>query len=133
MFSRTLAEISARLFGIPLLIYFGDFGAIIPSSLSIRALEVSLAFCMITGIVLKEEKAQLGPTVSFLGVSGTFTRAANGMQREIRLTSDKATKWSARIQESFALTPLAKSISERSSADLVSPTTAYSINSNAPR
>ena len=67
---------------------------------------------MIIEIALKNEKAQVGPNVSFLGIEGTFPHAANGMQREMLRNAEKPRKWAAHVQEIPALTPLAMSISK---------------------
>ena len=40
VFSRILAELMRRIFGIPMISYFDDFGALLPASPAIRGLEV---------------------------------------------------------------------------------------------
>ena len=93
VFSRILAEIFTRLFGIPLLSYFDDFGALIPTPLAEKALITFQNFCSYLGVVLKPAKAEVGRAVCFLGLEGTVPHKANGHKLEIRLTPAKARKW----------------------------------------
>ena len=93
VFSRVLAELFTKLFGIPILSFFDDFGALIPGPLAKAALEAFKAFCELLGIRLKAEKEEVGPRVTFLGLRGFFPCRENGWKLQITLPSDKAKAW----------------------------------------
>ena len=98
VFSRILSEITTKLFGIPLLCFFDDFGALIPADLAERALGTFTAFCQKLGIKLKSEKSEHGVRVTFLGLEGYFPCAENNFRLSVSLTSEKATKWAGEIK-----------------------------------
>ena len=97
MFSRLIAELFTQLFGIPLLVFFGDFGAIIPYEVSDAALHVFTLFCSKLGIALRTAKSEVGRRVTFLGLEGDFPCEADNYTLSARLTSDKAEAWAGQI------------------------------------
>ena len=65
VFSRFLAELANRYLGIPLLSFFDDFGALIPSCLARTALQTFTAFCSLLRIRLKAGKSAYWPAWFF--------------------------------------------------------------------
>ena len=97
VFSRLLAELTCKIFGIPIVSYFDDFGALLPSPLAKRGLEVFTAFCSHLGITLKKTKSEVGPKITYLGLLGAFPTRGNGGRLTVSLTPEKAKKWSENI------------------------------------
>ena len=97
VFSRILSEVVSKLFGIPLLCFFDDFGSIIPAEIAKQALNVFTSFCSKLGIKLKAEKSEWGSKVTFLGLQGFFPCKTDGYQLSVTLTSEKASKWADEI------------------------------------
>ena len=97
VFSRILAELTIRCHGLPLVIYFDDFAAIIRAQLGPDALRISTRFCSVLGITLKPGKSQVGPKIVFLGLLCDFPRRENGYKLAISLPADKRKKWSQLI------------------------------------
>ena len=98
-FSRIIAVLFCRFFGIPMINYFDDFGAPIPSALGKRGLEVFSEFCRIIGVHLKADKTELGEGVTFLGLWGQFPSPASNMLLSVDLPEAKKAAWSARIEQ----------------------------------
>ena len=94
VFSRILAELSIRCLGLPLVIYFDDFAAIIRAQLGEEALRIFTRFCSVLGITLKPGKSQVGGRIVFLGLLGSFPCTANRYKLEISLPADKRKSWS---------------------------------------
>ena len=92
VFSRILAELTCKIFGIPLVAYVGDFGALAPASIGKLALSTYSRFCALIGVPLKLRKYEVGPVVTFLGIEGTFHKPENGMRLSVRLTPEKASR-----------------------------------------
>ena len=92
VFSRIVDGLCARLFGIPALSFFGDFGALVPDFLSRKALGAFDAFCKLLGITLKAEKADVGHRVTFLGLRGPSPWRGNAAKMHISLTGEKASQ-----------------------------------------
>ena len=67
-FSRAVAVLFTKLAGIPLLSYFDDFGALVPSEVLGHALGAFTKFCSLPGIRPKSEITEKGPALTFLGV-----------------------------------------------------------------
>ena len=96
-FSRLISVMFNKIFGIPLLAYFDDFGALVPARLCERALRTFESFCETLGIRLKVAKTELGTRLTFLGLKGNFPRPSNGMTLSIRLPKKKAAAWAMSI------------------------------------
>ena len=97
-FSRLLSVLFNLLFGIPLIGYFDDFGALIPFDLSNDALDTFVEFCTTLGVHLKTRKTEVGWRIAFLGLEGSFPSPANGMTLSIRLPPSKAKTWTSMIE-----------------------------------
>ena len=93
IFSRIVAELACIFMGLPIVVYFDDFGALIPASLGPEALKAFTSFCAILRIKLKISKSQVGDRITFLGLEGLFHSPANLMKLSARLTTDKASEW----------------------------------------
>ena len=69
-FSR-IVEVSAyRIFGLPLVDYFGDFGCLIADFLSRPVVKLFTSFCRLLGVRLKRKKTDAGRRITFLGLEG---------------------------------------------------------------
>ena len=101
-FSRAVAVLFTKVTGIPLLSYFDDFGALVPSEVSDHALQAFITFCELLGLKLKPSKTEKGPALTFLGIFGTFPGPHNDMSLTVSLPREKAIRWGAKIRE-FAL------------------------------
>ena len=66
-FSRLISAIFNKIFGIPSLAYFDDFGALVPAVLCDRALATFEGFCETLGIRLKVSKTELGGAPNLFG------------------------------------------------------------------
>ena len=97
IFSRVVAELVCRTFGIPMLSYFDDFGALLPASLASRGLRVFSRWRELLGISLKLAKSEVGPRITFLGLLGSSPSVAGGMKLQVALTEEKASRWTASI------------------------------------
>ena len=82
-FPRLPSVLVNRIFGIPSIGYFGDFGAQVPSKLSPIALRTSGSFCEIIGILPKVPKTEFANSLVFLCLKGTPPRPPNGMPLRI--------------------------------------------------
>ena len=83
--------------GIPLLIYFDDFGEFAPHAALEAALAAFIRFCDILWITLKPDKADKGQALARLGILGDFRRPDNDMSLTVSLPRDKAALWSQEI------------------------------------
>ena len=92
-FSRLLAVLTNRIFGIPLIGYFDDFGALVPANVGRLALRTFEQFCNSLGITLKKTKTDRGKRIIFLGLQGDFPSPGNKMLLSIDLPTVKATTW----------------------------------------
>ena len=101
-FSRLLAILANRIFGIPLIGYFDDFGALVPSKVGRRALHTFEQFCNSLGITLKKTKTDRGRRIVFLGLLGNFPAPCNRMLLSIDLPTDKADAWCRSIKRILA-------------------------------
>ena len=70
--SRAIAELMSLIFGIPVVCFFDDFGAVILKHIAKEGLWCFEQFCEICGIDLKGEKTEIGQKVSFLGLLGNY-------------------------------------------------------------
>ena len=99
VFSRILAELACRIFGLPMLSYFDDFGALLPAEIAKQGLLTFSRMCTLLGIKLKLQKSEVGPAITFLGLLGTFPSKEGGMDLTVSLPQDKAAKWAADITQ----------------------------------
>ena len=97
VFSRILAELCIRCLGIPLVIYFDDFAAIIHAQLGPGALRIFTAFCKALCITLKPGKSSVAGKIVFLGMLGDFPSDSNNRLLSISLPPEKRAKWSQLI------------------------------------
>ena len=98
VFSRLIASLANRVFGIPILGYVDDFGAPVPGGVSEIALRVFQDFCQILGVVLGKSKCSALHTITFLGLLGEFPDISNNMTLSISLTAGKSIKWRDRLR-----------------------------------
>ena len=98
VFSRMLAVIFNRLFGIPLIAFYDDLGAQMIRELSERALHLVYEVCGLLGVVLNWNKCDCGNPLPFLGLIGSFPMASNNWKLSIALAEEKIWKWSSQIQ-----------------------------------
>ena len=99
-FSRLLVSLFVRLFGIPMVGFFDDFGFVIFADVMDQALSAFINFCRLLGVHLSAKKCAVGTTITFLGLKGSFPSPSNRFTLRIALDPEKATKWSSLI-ESF--------------------------------
>ena len=91
-FSRILTFPTNRIFGIPLVGYFDDYGAMLPDSLSKPGLSTFSSFCTKLAILLKMDKSLVDKALTSLGLFGEFPDNNDNILR-ISLPTDKATRW----------------------------------------
>ena len=92
-FSRLIALLFKLTFGIALVAYFDDFGALAPESLCRWPLREFGQFRDTLGIKLKANKAAFGRIATFVGLEGEFPHPANEMRIRISLSPDTARNW----------------------------------------
>ena len=97
--SRILAELMCRIFGIPAISYFDDFGALLPACLATQGLSVFTRWCALMGIGLETIKSEVGDNITFPGLIGTFPSPGNGMKLQATLTPEKAKRWTQIIRQ----------------------------------
>ena len=102
-FSRVVAILINRIFGIPQVSYFDDLGAQTPSEMAQPALDTIKIFLMTLGIFLKHSKTGLGEIMIFFGLEGSFPNPHNDMTLSIALPEEKKTKWAAAINKIIQL------------------------------
>ena len=88
VFSRLIAAIFNRLFGIPL-VFFDDFAAPLPRLLATKGLAVFARFCALLGIQFKDSESEVGPEITYLGLLVTFPSRPNGCAHSIILPGEK--------------------------------------------
>ena len=93
VFSRLLVTIINRVFAIPTIGYYDDYGFYVPAELGDEALTLIKRICHLLGVTLKEEKCYIGPTNTFLGLSGIFPDRLNNFSLTVALTPEKSLKW----------------------------------------
>ena len=71
-FSRIIAVLANRVFGLPMVNYFDDLGCLILSQISRAGLNTFRKFCRVAAVILRKEKTDIGREVTFLGLRGTF-------------------------------------------------------------
>ena len=98
-FSRVIAILVNRIFGIPLVSYYDDLGAPIPSDLGDLALTTTQEFLRLVAVFLNTKKTDMGEEVAFLGLLGRFPNPGNDMTLSIALPEDKKTNWATIIDK----------------------------------
>ena len=78
------------IFGIPLIGYFGDSGALIPYELSKDSVGTFVEFCTTFGIRLKKSRQMSGGASYFWDYRGNFRRPGNEMTLRTKLHPQKA-------------------------------------------
>ena len=96
--SRAIAVLTNMIFGIPMLAYFDDFGALAPEDLGPEALAVFKIFTPVIGFFLNGKKFDIGRALTFLGIFGRFPGPDNDMTLVLSLPADKAARWAGRIR-----------------------------------
>ena len=90
--SRLLVVILVRVFAIPAIGYYGDYGFLVPSSLAGHAMRVVRRVCLLLGIELKDDKCRVANKNNFLGLTGIFPCRDNNFTLTISLTPGKSLK-----------------------------------------
>ena len=88
VFARMPDELMFRIFGIPMISYSDDFGALPPDSLAIRGVEVCTQWWQLVGIPLKLKKSEVGARITSLGLLVSFPTSDGGMRLRITLTPE---------------------------------------------
>ena len=97
-FSRLLANLINRLFGIPLLAFYDDLGSPMLFALGRIALETLTKACRLLGVILKKSKSEWGNPLTFLGLLGHFPNRSNCGALQISLSPGKIAKWTREIE-----------------------------------
>ena len=84
-----ISGISTKLFVMPLICFFDDFGAIAPGELSETSLLTFSLSSPKIGVELKIEKSEFGRRLTFLGLEGGFPCDANNFRLSANLTPEK--------------------------------------------
>ena len=92
-FSRILSCRANRISGIPLVVYFADYGAMRPDSLSRPGLSTFGSCCDKLAIILKMDKRLVDKALTFLGLFGEFPNNNNDNLLRISLPNGAATRW----------------------------------------
>ena len=98
-FSRIIAILANRIFGLPMVNYFDDLGCLILSQISRSGLNTFRKFCRIIVFVLRKDKTELGKEITFLGLRGTFPSPQTDMLLSVDLTAEKKAAWASRIDD----------------------------------
>ena len=100
--SRIIASLANRIFAIPVIGYFDDFGFIVSANVCEVALRLFESFCELLGLHLKIEKSKFGNKITFLGVNGEFPSSLNDNIFKLSLPADKVDKWCSIINTMLA-------------------------------
>ena len=98
-FSRLLVSLFVRLFGIPMVGYFDDFGFVIFQTVSREALDTFRDFCRIIGTSLAAKKCSVGTANSFLGIRAVLPSTSNAFRLSLSLDPEKAAVWSTLLED----------------------------------
>ena len=101
LFSRIVAILANRIFGLPVINYVGDFGCLLPASLGEAGLRTFSSFCQMIGVWLKDKKTEIGREVIFLGLHGSFPGLRNRMELLISLPEANRVRWPRLIKSSL--------------------------------
>ena len=91
--SRAIVKILIRVFAIPDIGYYDDYGFLAPSPLADHAVRVVRRVCSLLGIELKDDKCRIAGQNNFLGLTSTFPCRDNNFTLTICLAPDKSLKW----------------------------------------
>ena len=100
--ARPLAVLINRTLGIPVLIYFDDFGALEPESLGTMALWMVENTTPTLCAPMKSTKSLVGAHHTFLGLLGSFLVPQKGLILSIELPQGKIAKWPHIIRDRIA-------------------------------
>ena len=98
IFARIVTEIFTLIFGASAVSFFDDFGAQTPPPLIKEALSSFQKLCALLWAKLKNGKTEIGQSVTFLGLFGSFPAECNGGRLSVRLTDEKARNWAKSIE-----------------------------------
>ena len=101
-FSRIVAILANLLLGLPTVNYFDDLGSQTPTSIPEAELAALTDFGHILGIILKDDKTELGRLISFLGLEGHLPGPDNDMTLSVDLTDEKKRNWAGKLEEFLA-------------------------------
>ena len=99
VFSRLLVTIINRVFGIPTIGYYDDFGFLVPNEIGDEALTLIKTLCSLLGVKLKDNKCSVANPNDFLGLRGLFPNRKNGYALTISLSPEKSFKWKAFLDD----------------------------------
>ena len=97
-FSRLFISLFVRIFGIPGIAYFDDYGFLIFAHLQDAAFNHFRQFCDLMGVELSPKKCSISNINTFLGLRGFFPSRANSFRLSVMLGELKAEKWIAHLQ-----------------------------------
>ena len=98
-FSRLLISLFVRIFGIPGVAYFDDYGFLVFAHLQNSAFRHFKEFCEILGVALSPKKCSISGTNTFLGLTGSFPSRCNSFRLSIKLDDLKAAKWIKSLED----------------------------------
>lgn len=99
LLSRLLVTILVRIFAIPSIGYYDDYGFLAPSDISGAAMRLVCRVCDLLCITLKPGKCRIAGTNNFLGLTVSFPRWGNDYALTIALAPDKSLKWKRIIDQ----------------------------------
>ena len=106
-FRRLLSVLVDRIFGIPIVGYFDEFGAPSPEEMDDLALETFEHFCDAISIRLKASKSKVGNEMVPLGLNRSFPHPPNSMTLRIALPKGKRRKSPRMIARIIETGPIA--------------------------
>ena len=92
-FSRLLVSLFVRLFGIPTIGYFDDFGFMVFETVSAKALGAFKEFCALLGVSQSKKKCSGGRINSALWAQATLPAFSNKFKLSLPLDEEKSPKW----------------------------------------
>ena len=99
LFSRLITERVCRLWGIPLMRFYDDFGAKMPLEVAQPSLWSLTGFCEKLIVFLETAKSDVCSEVTFSGPLGHLPCAARGCTSRVSLPREKADSWAPSIDE----------------------------------
>ena len=91
--SWCLAALIAKTLGVPMIGYFGEYGAFVPADLEGDAEETIDGFMTSLVIIMKDDKRLKGSGITFRGLRGDFPSPLNDMKLSISLPDPKTRAW----------------------------------------
>ena len=80
-----MISLFVRIFGIPGIAYFDDYGFLIFAHMKDEAMAVFMEFCSLLGVELPPQKCSIGTSNTFLGLTADFPPKANSFKLKIWL------------------------------------------------